>query len=151
VLIRCPHFSILPGFEQDEDDGRSKGGWDERAALNQHDARRQAQVEQEQNDFDLEIARERNREIKQIEVAVQEVAEIFQDLGAMVNEQGMLVDNIESNISSAVEATGTGVVQLEGAEEYQIKARKKCICITLIVVVAVAIIVVVLLFALKVI
>jgi len=149
----------FPGLGYDEDDDRkggsgvggTTGGWDERAALNQHDQRRQAQLEQEQNDFDLEIARERNREIKQIEQAVEEVAEIFQDLGAMVNEQGILVDNIESNISSAVEATSTGVVQLEGAEEYQIKARKRCVCITVIVVIAVAVIIVVILFALKII
>ena len=52
---------------------------------------------------------------------------------------------------SSVEATSTGVVQLEGAEEYQIRARKKCVCISIIVVVAVAIIVIVILFALKVI
>jgi syntaxin 7 len=94
---------------------------------------------------------ERNREIREIETAVVEVGQIFQDLAAMVNEQGVMVDNIESNISSSVEATSTGVEQLEGAEEYQRKARKKCVIITIIVVVIIAIIVLAILWGLHII
>ncbi len=116
-----------------------------------YEEQRQQQAQQDDIDFNEQIVRERNREIREIETAVVEVGQIFQDLAAMVNEQGVMVDNIEANISSAVEATSTGVVQLEGAEEYQIKARKKCACITIIVVVAVAVIVVIILFALKII
>jgi len=111
----------------------------------------QAQAMEDDIQFNEQIVQERNREIREIETAVVEVGQIFQDLAAMVNEQGVMVDNIEANISSSVEATSTGVVQLEGAEEYQIRARKKCVCISIIVVVAVAIIVIVILFALKVI
>lgn len=133
--------------------GYDSGGekWDERTAVARYEEQRQQQLEQEENDFNEQIAAERNREIREIEAAVVETAQIFQDLAAMVNEQGVMVDNIEANISSSVEATTTGVVQLEGAEEYQIKARKRCICISVIVVVIIAVVVVVVLFALKVI
>lgn len=41
----------------------------------------------------------------------------------MVNEQGVMVDNIEANISSATTNTSEGVKQLNSAEEYQIKVR----------------------------
>lgn len=71
-----------------------------------------------------------------------EVNEIFQDLAVMVHEQGLQIDNIESNVGSAAEAvqegiaslfllqflfihahtTLLGVVHLEKADEYQQKA-----------------------------
>lgn len=142
-------FLFCHYFPQGYDSGGEK--WDERTAVARYEEQRQQQMEQEENEFHEQIAAERNREIREIEQAVVETAQIFQDLAAMVNEQGVMVDNIEANISSSVEATTTGVVQLEGAEEYQIKARKRCICISVIVVVIIAVVVVVILFALKVI
>ena len=59
----------------------------------------QAQAMEDDIQFNEQIVQERNREIREIETAVVEVGQIFQDLAAMVNEQGVMVDNIEANIS----------------------------------------------------
>ncbi len=61
-----------------------------------------------------------------------------------------MVDNIESNISSSVEATEQGVEHLHKADEYQQKARKRCVIIAIIVTVVVAVVVVVVLKAIHV-
>ena len=123
----------------------------EEEALSRHQEQKQMQLEQDEVDFNEQIIRERNREIREIETAVVEVGQIFQDLAAMVNEQGIMVDNIEANISSAVEQTGEGVKDLEGAEEYQIKSRKKCVVISIIVFVVIVVVVLIILFALRII
>lgn len=134
----------FPGIGSGYDSGGER--WDERTAVAKYEQQKQQQMEQDDIDFNEQIVAERNREIREIETAVVEVGQIFQDLAAMVNEQGVMVDNIESNISSSVEATTTGVIQLEGAEEYQIKARKRCIVISIIVFVIILILVLVLLY-----
>jgi len=69
----------------------------------------------------------------------------------LVNEQGVMVDNIEANITSSVVATDEGVVELQGAEEYQKKARKKACILAIIISVIVAVVVLIILFATKVI
>lgn len=145
-----------PRYEEQQ---QQEGGWGQQQHQqpSQQQQRgggyQQLQEQQEDDGLDVteQLIRERNREIREIETAVVEVGQIFQDLAAMVNEQGVMVDNIEANISSSVAATDEGVRELESAEEYQIKARKKCIIITIILVVVAAVVVLAVLGALHII
>jgi len=53
------------------------------------------------------VIEERQEEIRDIERGIHELSEIFRDLGTLVQEQGGMIDNIESNISSvAVDTAG---------------------------------------------
>jgi hypothetical protein len=72
-------------FEKGYDSGGEQ--WDERTAVAKYEQQKQQQLEQEDDDFNQQIVAERNREIREIETAVVEVGQIFQDLAAMVNEQ----------------------------------------------------------------
>lgn len=94
---------------------------DERAAVRRHEEQQQVSLLQHQTDLNEQIMRERNAEIREVESAVVEVGQIFQDLATLVNEQGLAIDNIESNISDAAEATTEGVRHLESADEYQVR------------------------------
>ena len=63
-----------------------------RAPAEERETLLQAQEVEDDVAFNEQIVQERNREIREIETAVVEVGEIFQDLAAMVNEQGVMVD-----------------------------------------------------------
>ena len=63
-----------------------------RAPAEERETLLQAQEVEDDIAFNEQIVQERNREIREIETAVVEVGEIFQDLAAMVNEQGVMVD-----------------------------------------------------------
>ena len=58
-----------------------------------------------------------------------EVNDIFKDLARLVEEQGEMVDNIQTNISTAATHVETGVDEIKKANEYQQSSRKKLIFI----------------------
>lgn len=91
----------------------------------------QLQVENERNFMDALIA-DREQGIKDIEKTVTEVNEIFRDLSHLVQEQGQMIDHIESNIDDSMARTDEGVVELRKANEYQKKSRNKMCCLALI-------------------
>jgi len=98
------------------------------------------QIQMEQ-DVDLQLIQERERDIKQLESDIMGVNQIFKDLGMIVHEQGEVIDSIEANVETTAVQVQTGRDHLKKASEYQNKARrKKCICIV-IVVVALAVII----------
>ena len=76
------------------------------------------------------MIREREQGITQLNRSVQDVAEIFQDLALLVNEQGSQIDNIQTNIETAVNSTQRGVRELARASRTQRQARRTmCIII----------------------
>jgi len=74
------------------------------------------------------------------------VNEIFRDLSHLVQEQGVMIDNIESNIEESVVKTTDGVEELRKANEYQKSSRNKMCCLALIILIVAAIIVLVVYF-----
>lgn len=64
-----------------------------------------ALAEQSEVDFQEELIQEREQEIRGIEQGITELNEIFRDLGTMVTEQGVMIDNIEQNVSNAATST----------------------------------------------
>lgn len=67
--------------------------------------------------------------------------EIYKKLGALVYEQGIVVDSIESSVEQTSVFVSEGTDQLRKASQYQNKLRKKKLFIALIVIIVVAILI----------
>ena len=61
----------------------------------------------------------------QLARSVQEVADIYQDLALLVQEQGSQIDNIQTNIESAATQTERGIAELAKASTHQKKNRSR--------------------------
>ncbi|OCH90458.1 t-SNARE [Obba rivulosa] len=108
-------------------------------------SQRQAQILQTQLSpqelaFQESIIQEREEEIREIETGIHELHEIFRDLGTLVQEQGGMLDNIESNISSIAVDTAGAAEELSTAHEYQRKAGRRALCLMVILVVVIAVV-----------
>ncbi|KXN83122.1 Syntaxin pep12 [Leucoagaricus sp. SymC.cos] len=100
----------------------------------------QSQLSPHELAYQESLIQEREAEIRGIETGIHELAEIFQDLGTLVNQQGSMIDNIELNISSVAVDTGAAAEELTTAAEYQRKAGRRAACLTLILAVVAAIV-----------
>ncbi|XP_068768407.1 syntaxin-16 isoform X1 [Struthio camelus] len=87
------------------------------------------------------MVEEREREIRQIVQSISDLNEIFRDLGAMIVEQGTVLDRIDYNVEQSCIKTEEGLKQLHKAEQYQKKNRKMLVILILFVVVIVLIVV----------
>lgn len=83
---------------------------------------------------------ERHKDIIRLENNINNMHKLFLDLAILVQQQGEIVDNIASNISSAKDFIDKGVIELNKAHEYQKSARKKKCCILIIVIVILGVI-----------
>ena len=86
---------------------------------------------------------DRDRGIRKLEQDMIAINEMFRDLGVMVQQQGHMLDNIESNMTATEIYTGRAVEELQEAKQHQNASRKKlfCICFWLLLVLAVIILV----------
>ncbi|KAM3682733.1 hypothetical protein ACB098_12G095300 [Castanea mollissima] len=69
--------------------------------------------------FNEAIIEEREQGIKEIQHQISEVNEIFKDLAVLVHEQGVMIDDISSNIESSHTATTEASSQLQKASKSQ--------------------------------
>ncbi|XP_064599143.1 syntaxin-16-like [Liolophura sinensis] len=83
----------------------------------------------------------REKEIAQIVKSINDLNEIFKDLGSMIVDQGTILDRIDYNIEHATTTVEKGLQQLQKAEKYQKKNRKMFIILILFVVVIILIII----------
>ncbi|CDO74273.1 hypothetical protein BN946_scf184647.g2 [Trametes cinnabarina] len=90
--------------------------------------------------FQESLIQEREAEIREIETGIHELHEIFRDIGTLVQEQGGLIDNIESNISSIAVDTSGAAEELTTAHEYQRRAGRRALCLMLVLVVVVCVV-----------
>jgi len=90
--------------------------------------------------FQESLIEEREAEIREIETGIHELSEIFRDLGTLVAEQGSMLDNIESNISSIAVDTSGAAEELNTAHAYQRRAGRRALCLMLVLIVVVAIV-----------
>jgi t-SNARE complex subunit (syntaxin) len=79
----------------------------------------------------LEDVQEKHKDIQRLESSIQELHQLFVDLSVLVESQGELLDQIEYSVSQSLSYTKTGVQELEKANEYAAKSRKK-MCILLV-------------------
>ncbi|KAK9459690.1 t-SNARE [Lipomyces oligophaga] len=118
------------------------------SAVSQRQTQRQQQqqqqsydiLQQEEVDFQNSLIAEREIEIQGIEQGISELNEIFRDLGTMVNEQGVMIDNIESNITNVADSTQHASTELTKASQYQKSSRNKSCCLLLVLVVILAVV-----------
>eukprot|EP00300_Choanocystis_sp_HF-7_P027718 c32927_g1_i1.p2 GENE.c32927_g1_i1~~c32927_g1_i1.p2 ORF type:complete len:310 (-),score=52.14 c32927_g1_i1:169-1098(-) len=87
---------------------------------------------------------ERSREIEVLARSLQELFEMFRDLGTLVTEQGTMLDQIDSNLLMTVKNIGDAVTETSKANDYHQAYRNK-MCILLLVVICFSLII--LLFA----
>ena len=86
---------------------------------------------QMQEHVDLEQLQERQRAFNQLESDILDVNTIFKDLAMLVHDQGDMIDSIEANVESTHVTIQNGTEQLQQAEAYQSRARKKKLCLGL--------------------
>ncbi|KAI0762006.1 t-SNARE [Trametes elegans] len=108
-------------------------------------SQRQAQILQNQLSpqelaFQESMIQEREAEIREIETGIHELSQIFRDLGTLVQEQGGMLDNIESNISSIAVDTAGAAEELTSAHEYQRRAGRRALCLMLVLVIVVCVV-----------
>jgi len=100
----------------------------------------QSQLSPHELAYQESLIQERETEIREIETGIHELSEIFRDLGTLVSEQGGMLDNIESNISSIAVDTSGAAEELTTASDYQRKAGRRAACLMIILVIVVAIV-----------
>ncbi|XP_024182291.1 syntaxin-22 isoform X2 [Rosa chinensis] len=94
--------------------------------------------------FNEAIIEEREQGIKDIEEQIGEASEIFRDLAVLVHEQGVVIDDIHSNIDNSSAATTQARVQLAKASK-GVKTRSSwCWWVLAIVVVVIVVVLIIL-------
>lgn len=73
----------------------------------------------------LQDARQRHKELLQLEIAITELHDMFIDMATLVESQGEVIDRIENYVSSGVDLVENGKIELGKANENKQKARKK--------------------------
>ncbi|XP_058602905.1 syntaxin-12 isoform X3 [Onychostoma macrolepis] len=84
------------------------------------------------NEEDLELIKERETNIRQLESDIMDVNQIFKDLAVMIHDQGDMIDSIEANVESAEVHVERGSEQLQHAAYYQRKSRKRMCILALV-------------------
>lgn len=88
----------------------------------------------------LSEIQERHDAVKEIERSLLELHQIFLDMAALVEAQGNMLNDIESNVSKASSFVMRGTDQLQGAKVLQKNSRKwTCIAIILAIVLVIVI------------
>ncbi|ETW82113.1 hypothetical protein HETIRDRAFT_475581 [Heterobasidion irregulare TC 32-1] len=123
-----------------EEDAVPEGDWTSASPQQRQALALQSQLSPHELAYQESLIQERETEIREIETGIHELSEIFRDLGTLVNEQGGMLDNIESNISSIAVDTSAAAEELTTASDYQRKAGRRAACLMIIMVIVVAIV-----------
>lgn len=87
---------------------------------------------------DLDLVKEREEALKQLEHDITDIRDIFNELGKMIQDQGEVLNKVEENVVITEENVTVAVQELEKANtNVQESRRKRCMCIAMVVVVCV--------------
>lgn len=75
------------------------------------------------------------------QIDINDVNQIFKELGSLVHEQGEIVDSIEANVERTENYVGQGVQQLFQASQLKNKVRRKKLYLALILAIIVTVII----------
>ncbi|KAL7000159.1 hypothetical protein U1Q18_001310 [Sarracenia purpurea var. burkii] len=90
----------------------------------------------------LEEIQERHDAVKELEKKLLDLHQIYLDMAVLVEAQGDILDNIESQVSNAVDHVQSGSTALQSAKKLQRNSRKwMCIAIIILLVVIAVIVV----------
>ncbi|XP_050295506.1 syntaxin-7 [Anthonomus grandis grandis] len=130
---------FLPGYQQRKEQQLIElqdGG-----ATNQ-----QAQIQEEANLRQLE---EQEQAVKQLERDINDVNQIFKELGQLVHQQGEVIDSIEASVEHSSQYVRQGAQQLHEAGTYKDKIRKKKLIIAVVGVSILAVIIMIIVWSSK--
>ncbi|XP_072908061.1 syntaxin-2-like isoform X1 [Hemitrygon akajei] len=82
----------------------------------------------------------RHKDIMKLEASIRELHDMFVDMAMLVEQQGEMVNNIETNVVNAVEYVERAKEETKKAMRYQSKARRKMFLIIICVVVLIAVV-----------
>ncbi|XP_019874145.1 syntaxin-12 [Aethina tumida] len=102
----------IPGYKKDQ----------QLIELQDSGARQQLQIQEEE---DLRSLQAQEQSIRQLESDINDVNQIFKELGALVHEQGETIDSIEASVERTENYVRTGATQLREASTLKNKIRKK--------------------------
>merc|ERR1712113_1234826 len=87
---------------------------------------------------EVERIREKNRDIRRLEENMANLAQLFQEMAALVDEQGEMLDAIEVHVHKAADYTARAEKELISTRKHQQKNRKYCcymmVCMTIVLV-----------------
>ncbi|KAL4236910.1 t-SNARE domain-containing protein 1 [Mactra antiquata] len=101
----------------------------------------QIQVETIKAEVDLDLIKDREKALKQLEQDIVDVNHIFKDLAVMIQDQGEMIDEAEKNVEHVVDDVEVVVQDLHEASDNMSSTRRKRICVGVVVAAGVAIIV----------
>ncbi|KOC63428.1 Syntaxin-7 [Habropoda laboriosa] len=98
------------------------------------DSRTQKQIQQQQlkEEQNLRMLEEQEASIRQLENNISDINQIFKDLGALVHEQGEVIDSIEASVERTEVNVSEANSHVRQASMYKNKLRKKK-CILLVI------------------
>lgn len=102
---------------------------------------RQQQQQQMQDEMNLQLLEEQEQSIRRLEADISDVNQIFKELGAIVHEQGDLIDSIEASVERTEVFVSEGTQQLRQASSYKNKIRKKKLILMIIAAIVLAILI----------
>lgn len=82
--------------------------------------------------FNEALIEERDQGIREIQQQIGEVNEIFKDLAVLVHEQGVMIEDIDTNVETSHVATAQATDQLEKATKSQ-KSNSSLVCLLLLI------------------
>ncbi|CAL8082848.1 unnamed protein product [Orchesella dallaii] len=101
----------------------------QKQALVEHEEQ-QAQLRLQQAlEFEQGLLLEREERVNQIQSDIVDCNDIMKELATLVNEQAEVIDTIEDNVQSAYNEVDAGRAELQKAETYQSKYRKRLFCL----------------------
>ncbi|KAL4191932.1 hypothetical protein AMTRI_Chr06g169730 [Amborella trichopoda] len=136
--------SVLPSRSGSDDPNTSLDTNQENQGLLREYKRQEILLLENEVVFNEAIIEERDQGIRDIQEQIGEVNEIFKDLAVLVHEQGVMIDDIDSNIQSSHTVTVQAKTQLAKASK-SVKSRSSWSCWLLIIVLIIVIIVVIVL------
>uniref|UniRef100_A0A336KIA2 CSON008843 protein n=1 Tax=Culicoides sonorensis TaxID=179676 RepID=A0A336KIA2_CULSO len=93
---------------------------------------------QQQEEIDLRALEEQERAIRELEENIASVNEIYSKLGALVYEQGTVIDSIEASVENTASFVEEGAQQLQQASRYRNKVRRRKVMLLFITIIVLA-------------
>lgn len=134
--VADPHAASLLSSEMAQEDMELVRGALTQSKKLQSQSGMQTSLLLDTQDSDLAAIQERDREITQIAQSISELAQLFQDLSAMVIEQGTMLDRIDYNIDTMATNMQQSTVQLTQAMHHQAGSGRRQLMLLLVLCIA---------------
>ncbi|XP_042506459.1 syntaxin-22-like [Macadamia integrifolia] len=138
--------AVLPSSYTESEIGVGTDKSPEQRALLAESRRQEVLLLDNEIVFNEAIIEEREQGIKEIQQQIGEVNEIFKDLAVLVHDQGVVIEEIDSNIEGSHAATAQAKSQLAKASKTQ-KSNSSLTCLLLVIFGIVLLIVIIVLAA----